>query len=229
MMTPDEAGTAMAADPTFGAMTPEEREEEAARLLGGFATPSDDPLEIALALEVAELVASVAPEPVDTGAATAPGIEPCRMNGADGPSCGGQEPIAGNGRCMTCGAVRRLPETAPALEAAPVPATAPPRQNGTVTPGERDNALGQAARPPVRNDLGASFLGRFKEATGCTDREVSAMLGMSRATVQAYVGGRLPEKLDTAQVDKLTGELALRLMLVADLKRELHAAIGEIE
>lgn len=213
MMTPEDAAAALAADPTFNLMSPEERDEEAARLLGGFNTPSDDPLDVAMTVELAAALWS-APATVE---AAAPGVEPCRLNGGDGPACGGNEPIAGNGRCMTCGAQRRAAENALAAAVEAQQAAKAPQPPAPIL------------RHGVTNDPGASFIGRFKEATGATDREASGMLGMSRATCQAYASGRLPEKLTPEQVATIRADIAERLLLLADLDRDLAVAIGDID
>lgn len=221
MMTPEAAGAALAADPTFATMNDAEREAEAAALLGTFAEPSDDPLDIAMALEAAALAfrASTAA----TTAAPMPGVEACRLNGAEGPPCNGDQPIAGNGRCMTCGAQRTAAEPATAVQAAPAPSPAP-------TPATPPAAApAPILRHGVTSDPGASFLGRFKEATGATDREAAGMLGMSRATVQAYAAGRLPEKLTPQQVATIRADIADRLLLLADLDRDLAVAAGEVD
>lgn len=215
MMTPEAAGAALAADPTFRLMSREEQEAEAAALLGGFGTPSDDPLDVALAIELAEqgeFAAALAAER-DAIHEQAAGLEPCRLE----TPCGGSQPVAANGRCMSCGAQRaavKAVEPAPATPAPVKPETAP----AAATP---------ALRHGVTYEPGASFIGRYKEATGATDREVSGMLGMSRATSQAYAGGRLPEKLDDKQLRTLADDLAERLLLLADLKRDLAVAMGE--
>lgn len=231
-MSPEEAGAALAADPTFALMTREEQEEEAARLLGGFNTPSDDPLDVALAIELAaagEFAEALQRERDAIHAAEA-GIEACRLNGPDGQPCGGGEPIAGNGRCMTCGAVRRAADTpeTPVEARTAVPAVAAP-----VAPAKVETPPTASPAPKLRhgvtNDPGASFIGRFKEATGATDREVSSMLGMSRATAQAYASLRLPEKLDEAQARVMIDDLAERLVLLADLKRDLAVAVGDLD
>jgi hypothetical protein len=224
-MTPEEAGAALACDPSFLLMAHEEREDEAARLLGGFSTPSDDPLDIARTIECAIHLQAIGQDngARRAGAEIAPGIEPCRLNGAGGPPCTGREPVAGNGRCMTCGAMRHArtpPEPAPP----PAPAKVPKR-----APKKRGTAPATALRHGVTYDPGASYLGRFKEVTGATDREVADMLGVSRPTVQAYVGGRLPEKLDGVGVGVLMADLAERLVLLADLRRELAAVIGAVD
>lgn len=233
MMTPEAAGAALAADPTFRLMSREEQEDEAAKLLGGFNTPSDDPLDVALAIELAEqgeFAEALARERLAIHEQEA-GLEPCRLNGADGPPCDGREPVAGNGRCMTCGAQRQAEMAATAPEAAPAPQppakpeTRPTAAAAPILPGAEAPRL----RHGVTNDPGASFIGRFKEATGATDREASALLGMSRATCQAYASGRLPEKLDAAQVATIRADIAERLLLLADLDRDLAAAIGEVD
>ncbi len=218
MMTPEAAGAALAADPTFRLMSREEQDDEAARLLGGFNTPSDDPLDIAMAIEAAEageFAEALARERLAIHEQEA-GLEPCRLNGADGLPCGGAEPIAGNGRCMTCGAQRKASET-PATAPEAVPAPSPPAKPATAPVA----APAPILRHGVTKDPGASLIGRFKEATGATDREASAMLGMSRATAQAYASGRLPEKLTAGQVATIRADIAERLLLLADLDRDL--------
>jgi hypothetical protein len=217
-MTPDEAGAALAADPTFPLMNEGERTAEAAALLGGFATPCDDPLEIALAIEAAETLtaaASAAAVPV----ASVPGIEPCRLNGLQGASCGGKEPVAGNGRCMTCGAQRIAP-TAPLESETAAEA---------ITPAKSPDRAPAAPRPRNKTDLGASFIGRFKESTGCNDREVSELLGIARTTAQAYATKRLAEKLNVKQVRRMIAEIEMRQILMAELARDLNAAVGLLD
>lgn len=208
MMTPDEAALCLRDDPTFATASRADQEEEAALLLG-----SDDPLDIALAIEAA-LAA-----PVKAAAAIVlPGTEPCRLNGPDGAPCGGNEPIAGNGRCLTCGA-RRVAEAVPAA-AAPIEPKRPAPRPAAVLPGLRQG---------VRHDPAASFIGRFKEATGATDKEAAALLGVARTTAQAYANGHRTELLDGAQVKILMDDLADRLVLLADLKRDLAASIGQVD
>lgn len=212
MIGPDDAALALRDDPTFSSLTREEQEIEAALLVG------DDPLDVALAIEAA-LAA-----PVVRALPAGPGLEACRLNGADGPPCNGNEPIAGNGRCMTCGAIRRVAEKAPEK---PVQADSPPA--ATRAPSEPVTASTPVLRHGVTYDPGQSFIGRFKEATGATDRETASMLGMSRATAQAYASGRLPEKLDEAQARVLLDDLAERLLLLADLKRDIAKSLGDVE
>jgi len=210
-MTPEQAGAALAADPTFALMSPTEQEAEAAVLLGGFGTPSDDPLDIALAIELASVATVQAAQEIATTASVA-GVEPCRLNGADGPPCGGSEPVAGNGRCMTCGAQRE------ALLAAPAPIAAQP---------ERPRYADRIRRNI--SDLDATFIGRFKVATGATEKEIAGLVGLSRPTINAYVAGRLPEKIDTEQGSTLADNIDERLILLSDLKRDILAAIGQFD
>jgi hypothetical protein len=228
MMTPDEAGAALAADPTFDLMSQAERETEAALLLGAIDAPSDDPLEIALTLELAALRAETG-----TGAATVsadnPVGEACRNGSDENPAgCGGREPVAANGRCMTCGAYRAAPTDA---------ATAPKAVELPIAPAKVETPASEApvepAAPKLRHgvtyDPGDSVLGRFKEASGATDKETAAMLGMSRATVQAYANGRLVEKLTDVQARTLIDDIGERLLLLAELKRDIAVLIGELD
>lgn len=204
-MTPDEAALCLRDDPTFTTASRADQEEEAALLLG-----SDDPLDIALAIEAALAAPAKPAAPVVT-----PGTEPCRLNGPDGSPCGGNEPIAGNGRCLTCGA-RRVAEAVPAA-VAPVE---PPK------PVARPAA---ALRHGVKHDPAASFVGRYKEATGSTDKETAALLRIARTTAQAYANRQRTELLDAGQVKTLMDDIADRLVLLADLKRDLAASIGEVD
>ena len=86
-----------------------------------------------------------------------------------------------------------------------------------------------ALRHGVKHDPSASFVGRFKEATGSTDKETAALLGIARTTAQAYANGSRTELLDAARVKILMDDLADRLALLADLKRDLAASIGEVD
>lgn len=220
-MTPEQAGAALAADPTFALMSSLEREAEAAALLGGFGTPSDDPLDIALAVELASVAVLQAAQEITTTASTA-GTEPCRLNGADGPPCGGAEPVAGNGRCMTCGAQRTVPEQASTGIAVDAPAD-------IAIPITEPTRPARYADRIERNlsDLDATFIGRFKVATGATEKEVAGMMGVGRSTINAYVAGRLPERLSVSQGQALVDNLDERLILLSDLKRDILAAIGQ--
>jgi hypothetical protein len=235
MMTPDEAGAALAADPTFNLMSQAERETEAALLLGTIDAPSDDPLEIALTLELAALRAELAALTAEAGTGVAtvsadnPVGEACRNGSDENPAgCGGREPVAANGRCMTCGAYRAAPVDA---------ATAPKAVEPPIAPAKVQKPASEAPVEPVvpklrhgvTYDPGSSMLGRFKEASGATDKETAAMLGMSRATVQAYAGGRLTEKLTDVQARILIDDIGERLLLLAELKRDIAVLIGEIE
>lgn len=67
----------------------------------------------------------------------------------------------------------------------------------------------------------APLLQRVQTATGLADAALAHMLGMPKATVQAYRTGRRVEYLSTAQ--KTTLEVALRLVAQAceDLADEL--------
>lgn len=222
-MTPQAAGAALAADPTFNLMSRDEQEAEAALLLGELGAPSDDPLDVALAIEIAEageFVDALTAERVAV-AELAAGIEPCRLE----TPCTGREPVAGNGRCMSCGAQRAVAAVEPVVIVQATPAPTKPETRRSIAPAVVQQPA--TLRHGVTYDPGVSFIGRFKEATGATDRELSGMLGMSRATSQAYAGGRLAEKLDDKQLQTLADDLAERLLLLANLKRDLAVALGE--
>lgn len=192
-MTPEEAAICLRDDPTFATSSPEEQAEEAALLLG-----SDDPLDIALAVELAL-------------AASGPGDEGCRLE----TPCAVPR-LAGNGRCLDCGAGR-------VLVARPLTA------KEAIAPGPRKPKPPSRLRRGVTHDPAASFLGRFKEATGATDNEMADMLGVSRATVQAYIAGRRREIIEDDTARKMIDGLTDRLLLLADLKRDIAAAIGEVD
>ncbi len=198
-MTPEEAAICLRDDPTFATSSPEEQAEEAALLLG-----TDDPLDVALAVELA---LAAAPAPV---AIMGPGDEGCRLE----TPCAVPR-LAGNGRCLDCGANR---STGPVKVLSAAEA---------VSPAPRKPKPPSELRRGITHDPAASFLGRFKEATGATDSEMAEMLGVSRASVQAYIAGRRTEALDEAQARLMIDGLAERLLLLADLKRDLAVAIGE--
>lgn len=198
-MTPEEAAICLRDDPTFATSSPAEQVEEAALLLG-----TDDPLDVALAVELA---LAAAPAPV---AITGPGDEGCRLE----TPCAVPR-LAGNGRCLDCGANR---STGPVKVLSAAEA---------VSPAPRKPKPPSELRRGITHDPAATFLGRFKEATGATDSEMAEMLGVSRASVQAYIAGRRTEALDEAQARLMIDGLAERLLLLADLKRDLAVAIGE--
>lgn len=203
-MTPQEAALCLRDDPTFALASRLDQEAEAALLLD-----SDDPLDIAIAIETA---LEAPPQPI-----AAPGVaqEPCRLE----TSCGGREPLAGNGRCMTCGANRA------------VPAPAAPPQPEKAAPAPRVPRPKKKAHKGLRNgiiyDPAKSFIGRYKEVTGATDAEVAVMLGKSRQTISAYSHGRLAENLDRGGARILMNDLADRMAIMAELKRDLGVEMGD--
>lgn len=198
-MTPDEAALALRDDPSFAAMTAEERNEEAALLLG-----TDDPLDVALAIEMA--LAAPAEPPAIMG----PALEPCRLE----TSCQGREPLAGNGRCMTCGANRATP-------AEPEPPQRPvervePVQAPTPAPAPVSTSVAAPAA------TGEPLTARVKTALGMTDKELADMIGVSRPTAQAYVSGRLPEQIDGVRAEYLLRALTKRIGEIEGLRLELR-------
>lgn len=220
MMTPEEAAICLRDDPTFATSSREDQETEATLLLG-----DDDPLAVALAIELALEAAPAAT------AIMGPGDEGCRLE----KPCAAPR-LAGNGRCMDCGAYRQTapespqereePSEAPAPPPAPesAPAAAPARKKPVSYAEAHRQRQAKALRDPE-----ATFVGRYKELTGTADRELAAMTGKSRATIQAYARGQLPEKLEAETIRHLADDIGERMILLAQLQRDMLAAIGEVD
>lgn len=223
-MTPEAVAICLRDDPTFATSTREEQEAEAAALLG-----SDDPLDVAIAIELA---LEGAPAPV---AIMGPGDEGCRLE----KPCAAPR-IAGNGRCMDCGAYRQNPAASPVEREEPSEAPAPPPEPENAPAAEKPAPV--ARKKPVSyaeahrqrqakamRDPEATFIGRYKELTGVADRELAAMVGKSRATIQAYARGQLPEILEAATIRHLADDLGERMILIAQLQRDMLASLGEVD
>lgn len=220
-MTPEEAAICLRDDPTFAGSSREDQETEATLLLG-----DDDPLAVALAIELA---LDMGPRSGD--AAGGVGDEGCRLE----KPCAAPR-LAGNGRCMDCGAYRQTaaespqereePSEAPAPPPAPesAPAAAPARKKPVSYAEAHRQRQAKALRDPE-----ATFVGRYKELTGTADRELAAMTGKSRATIQAYARGQLPEKLEAETIRHLADDIGERMILLAQLQRDMLAAIGEVD
>lgn len=219
-MTPEEAAICLRDDPTFATSSREDQETEATLLLG-----DDDPLAVALAIELALEAAPAAT------AIMGPGDEGCRLE----KPCAAPR-LAGNGRCMDCGAYRQTAAESPQERKEPLEAPAPPPAP------EIAPAPAPAKKKPVSyaeahrqrqakalRDPEATFVGRYKELTGTADRELAAMTGKSRATIQAYARGQLPEKLEAETIRHLADDIGERMILLAQLQRDMLAAIGEVD
>lgn len=230
-MTPEEAAICLRDDPTFAGSSREDQETEATLLLG-----DDDPLAVALAIELA---LERPGERSEAGGAADCG-EGCRLE----KPCAAPR-LAGNGRCLDCGAYRQTtsrsgdaesgvegpqereePLGAPAPPPAPesAPAAAPARKKPVSYAEAHRQRQAKALRDPE-----ATFVGRYKELTGTADRELAAMTGKSRATVQAYARGQLPEKLEAETIRHLADDIGERMILLAQLQRDMLAAIGEVD
>jgi plasmid maintenance system antidote protein VapI len=61
------------------------------------------------------------------------------------------------------------------------------------------------------------IVARFKQATGMSDRELAALLGVARSTVQAGLAGKLRLKISDDARTKLQGVIAERLALLATI------------
>ncbi len=223
-MTPEEAAICLRDDPTFAGSSREDQETEATLLLG-----DDDPLAVALAIELALEAAPAAT------AIMGPGDEGCRLE----KPCAAPR-LAGYGRCMDCGAYRQTAPESPQEREEPLEAPAPPPEPKSAPAAEKP-AL-PARKKPVSyaeahrqrqakalRDPEATFVGRYKELTGTADRELAAMTGKSRATIQAYARGHLPEILERDTIRHLADDLGERMILIAQLQRDMLAAIGEVD
>ena len=224
-MTPEEAAICLRDDPTFGSSSREDQETEATLLLG-----DDDPLAVALAIELA---LDMGPRSGD--AAGGVGDEGCRLE----KPCAAPR-LAGNGRCMDCGAYRQIAPESPQEREEPLEAPAPPPEPENAPAAEKPAPT--ARKKPVSyaeahrqrqakalRDPEATFVGRYKELTGTADRELAAMTGKSRATIQAYARGQLPEKLEAETIRHLADDIGERMILLAQLQRDMLAAIGEVD
>lgn len=234
-MTPEAVAVCLRDDPTFATSPRDEQEAEAAALLG-----SDDPLDVAIAIELA----LERPGERSEAGGAADCDEGCRLE----KPCAAPR-IAGNGRCMDCGAHRQSPATSPVEADTPAEAPSPPAEPESAPARSGDAAGGVAEKPapaprkkPVSyaeahrqrqakalRDPEATFIGRYKELTGTADRELAAMTGKSRATIQAYARGQLPEKLEAETIRHLADDIGERMILLAQLQRDMLAAIGEVD
>lgn len=229
-MTPEEAAICLRDDPTFGSSSREDQETEATLLLG-----DDDPLAVALAIELA---LDMGPRSGD--AAGGVGDEGCRLE----KPCAAPR-LAGNGRCMDCGAYRQTaprsgdaesgvesPQEREEPSEAPVPPPAPESAPAAAPARKKPVSYAEAHRQrqaKALRDPEATFVGRYKELTGTADRELAAMTGKSRATIQAYARGQLPEKLEAETIRHLADDIGERMILLAQLQRDMLAAIGEVD
>lgn len=225
-MTPEAVAVCLRDDPTFATSPRDEQEAEAAALLG-----SDDPLDVAIAIELA----LQRPGERSEAGGAADCDEGCRLE----KPCAAPR-IAGNGRCMDCGAYRQNPAASPVEREEPLDAPAPPPEPENAPAAEKPAPV--ARKKPVSyaeahrqrqakavRDPEATFIGRYKELTGTADRELAAMVGKSRATIQAYARGQLPEILEPATIRHLADDLGERMILLAQLQRDMLAAIGEVD
>ena len=65
------------------------------------------------------------------------------------------------------------------------------------------------------------IVARFKQATGMSDRELAALLGVARSTVQAGLAGKLRLKISDDARAKLQGVITDRQAALAQLAADL--------
>lgn len=206
------------ADPTFSLMSRAEKLDEA-RAIGITAGMEDDDLAFALAVEEAEGLVAAGKTDVEPVQALPAGIEPCREDRA---SCA--SPVAGNGRCLECGARRAPEQMLVQVEVASgksegSPLSLEPVETVTAKIGNHPVDFTAPTKPS------APVLARFKAVTGNNDRDIGDLLNMARSTVQATVGGRMPEKLTPAQLNRVYMTLLARAKAAQDLASELEERI----
>jgi len=211
-------------DPTFSASPRVEQEEEARAVLAVEGGDPDDPLDVALAIEAALQPAPV-PTPGELAAYLKPTagathraivaepspvpvrpLEACREGKDDfdlsGRTC--NAPVGATGRCQDCGAFRYA-------AAAPTAPVAPPVR-----------VLAQTSEPVTDDKPETHYVRRAKEVMGWPDHHLAVILKKSRATIQAYAGGRLPERLTLDQYraldDAISRQIAEMQAILAGLR-----------
>lgn len=65
------------------------------------------------------------------------------------------------------------------------------------------------------------IVARFKQATGMSDRELAALLGVARSTVQAGLAGKLRLKIPDATREALLTVITERQAALAQLAHDL--------
>ncbi len=67
------------------------------------------------------------------------------------------------------------------------------------------------------------MIAAFKQATGMSDRELAALLGVARSTVQAGLAGKLRLKISDTARDALAAVVTERQQALAQLAADLTA------
>ena len=177
----------------------------------------EDPLDVALTIEAA-LRPAPDPTPGELAAYLKPTVgathrailaepakplreplEKCREE-KDAPGRPCNRPTSATGRCMDCGAFRWPPEGAEPAPAAPV-------------------ALPYPVSVPPPNGPGLVY--KVKAVTGWPDYQIADLLKLKRPTVQAYVSGRLPERLTADQAAALRAALERQASQMLALVEEI--------
>jgi hypothetical protein len=163
--------------------------------------------------------------------------QPCRM-----PS-GCTETLSATGRCMQCGAQRRMSNlqtvTRPVVEEVrgkpdPIYSPAPPRPQKVrkdkqprvqMRKGVKDVTTPEGfARKRARLFEG-NLIEQVKALTNAPDHYIAKLIGRSRPTVQAYIQGRIQVELSRWQMTQLRQLLAQQHLALADALDELDALL----
>ena len=211
-------------DPTFKDSPRAEQEEDARAVLAVEGGDPDDPLDVALAIEAA-LLPAPQPSPQEIAAylkptqgathraivgenrppAPPPPLAPCR-EGRDTETSLCSAPVGATGRCNECGAFRAAPASAEPAPLASVAVLAP--------------------EPARGGDVETHYVRRAKEVMGWPDHYLAVILKKSRATIQAYAGGRLPERLTLDQYRALDDAISRQIVEMEAMLAGLRSPEG---
>lgn len=187
--------------PPLDTYSADELASEVAELLG-----NDDPLDVALVIEEAKTKAA---EHVKAAAIVEAHLETCRLESP----CAGQYPVSGTGRCMECGAQRRVIEAEE------------PERSDTEAPTQPQSALAEPSATLTPAASGEPLTGRVKAALGLPDKDMAHLLGVARPTAQAYATGRLPEIIDGVRAEYMLRAVKKRLAALEALRSELATIV----
>lgn len=211
------------ADPTFGLMTTAERREEALALIASVGGEPDDDLGAALAVEEAEGRYAAG----ERGREAVQAPERPAGTGDHAPGCEGVR-IAGNGRCLGCGAqVQSVAPPQVEIDRRETEERArADRFMARIDAGETvSDMLAKAGQPKPKPPQGGT-LAAFKAATRMGDRDIADTIGMARSSVQAIVSGRATENLTPSQLRALSDALAAQSLALHDLGLALKERVS---
>lgn len=216
----EEAVLSLLDGPPLELFKADELHAEVVDLLG-----DDDPLAVALVIEEAQAKTA---QHVKAAAIIEAALEPCRLE----QPCSGNEPLSGTGRCMTCGAQRRVIEAVGVSdeEAESLGVHLGDQQrherSDTEAPQPPESSLPATAAIMVPLTSGEPLTARVKAALGFPDKDMAHLLGVARPTAQAYATGRLPEIIDGVRAEYMLRAVKKRLAALTQLQGELQTIVN---